>query len=107
MLRIEIEHSGGNVCVRCEGALLRGADLQRLPEVARYANGKSVVLDLDRVRRIDAHGIGIVAAMAQEVRDSGSELKLVRVPAQLRAVLATCGLEALLENNGEARTSAA
>lgn len=107
MLKIEIEQAGANVCVKCQGVLLWGADLERLPELARNARGQRLVLDLKRVRRIDAHGVGTVAAMAGIIRQHGSELRIVHVPAHVRDVFHTCGLESLLDSGTEACSSAA
>ena len=107
MLKIEIENSAAQVCARCQGDLVRGADLERMHELALSARGKTVVLDLKRVERMDAHGIGAVAALAESAREHGAALKVVHVSGQIRETFQTCGLESLLDDGAGARSSAA
>jgi anti-anti-sigma factor len=107
MLRMEVEHADGRVFVRCDGALLRGSSLERLPELARTAAEKSIVLDLRRVRRIDAHGIGVLAGIAGMMRERGSELKLVHVSPWFRSLLRTCGLAELVADRSDVQSPAA
>jgi anti-anti-sigma factor len=98
MLRVEVEHAAGSVCVRCDGALLRGGGLERLSELAGTLSAQSVVVDLARVPRIDAHGIGVLAGVAERVQRRGARIKMSNVPRQVRTVLDTCGLSALLDD---------
>lgn len=107
MLKIEIENSAAQVCASCQGDLVRGANLERLRELVLSARGKTVVLDLKGVERMDAYGIGVVAAMAESIREHGSALKVVHASGQMRELFQTCGLESLLDDGAGARSSAA
>ena len=97
MLRMEVEHAAGNACVRCAGGLLRGAGLERLEEWANTITAQSVVIDLSDVRRIDAHGLGILVSVAGRLRQRGMRVSVRDIQPQVHAVIETCGLSALLQ----------
>ena len=104
---MEVEHADGSVFVRCDGDLLRGSRLDRLPDLVRTAAEKSIVLDLRRVHRIDAHGIGVLAGIAGLMRERGSELKLVHLSPLLRSLFETCGLAELVTERSGVQSPAA
>ena len=102
MLRVEVEHAAGSVFVRCDGAMLRGGGLERLSELAGTLTADSVMVDLARVPRIDAQGIGVLANIAGRIQSREAKCILTNASSQVRGVIETCGLSTLL-NTGTKR----
>ena len=107
MLRMEVEHVAGKACVRCDGELLWGGGLERLLEIANTISADSVVIDLSQVNRIDAHGVGVLVCFAKRLGERGMRLTVENIRPNIRFVLQTCGLSAMLHGPANWRSSAA
>lgn len=55
------------------------------------------VLDLEKERRIDAAGLGVLVAAWKTIHAAGGELKLTRVSGRTRRVLQVTGLDSIFE----------
>jgi anti-anti-sigma factor len=76
-----------------EPALLGpGADQSSWLTLARTAAGRAVILDLAGVSRLDAGGLGILAAFSEAVHARGGCLRLARVRPQVRRMVEVTGL---------------
>ena len=107
MLRMEVEHSAGNASVLCEGSLLRGHGVERLSELAGTIIADAIVIDLACIRRVDAHGVGVLVSVAQRLRQRSIPFAVVNAQPQVRAVVEMCGLSSLLGEKIDHRSSAA
>ena len=68
------------------------ADGPSWQSLARAAAGRAVVLDFAGVSRMDAGGLGILAAFAEAIAARGGYLRLARVPPHLRRMIEVTGL---------------
>lgn len=76
-----------------EPALLGpGADGSSWQSLARASAGRAVILDFAGVSRIDAGGLGILAAFVEAVRARGGCLRLARVRPCVRQMVEVAGL---------------
>jgi anti-anti-sigma factor len=94
MLNVVIENSGNVAILRCRGKIVEGEEVSTLFDtVISLENKRVVVLDLTRVSRIDARGLGILVLLAR-----GAGVKLQLMPSKtVRELLDLTGLHSLFE----------
>jgi anti-anti-sigma factor len=84
MLNIRIEQTGEAATLHCEGEIVVGRGLSALRDaVLCELDKRSIVVDLSRVQRIDAGGLGMLVFLHTCTHGLGSELKLVSPSAQV------------------------
>ncbi|HXZ27041.1 MAG TPA: STAS domain-containing protein [Terriglobales bacterium] len=87
----------GLAVVRCTGRLVAGErNLERLVSILECAEPR-LVLDLGEVEAIDAAGVGALADLLRRAQESGRELALWNLSAQVREVLDVTGLGELFQ----------
>lgn len=85
-----------------EGVFLLGGDLDfaSVPELAdaaeHFAAHTRVRLDLSAVAHSDSAGVALLVDWLRQAQAAGVGLSFANVPAQMRAIIRVCGLEALL-----------
>jgi anti-anti-sigma factor len=88
MLNIRIERTGETAILHCDGRIVVGRSLSALREAVLCELGKqSIALDLSRVERIDAGGLGMLVFLHTVTNGLGTGLKLVRPSAQVAELL--------------------
>ena len=94
MLNVVIENSGNVAILRCRGKIVEGEEVSTLFDaVISLRNKRVVVLDLTRVSRIDARGLGILVLLAH-----AAGVKLQLNPSKtVQELLELTGLHALFE----------
>ena len=94
MLNVVVENSGNLAILRCRGKIVEGEEVSTLFDaVISLKNKRVVVLDLTRVSRIDARGLGILVLLARAVG-----VKLQLNPSKIvQELLDLTGLHALFE----------
>lgn len=88
-LLLESRPVGEVLVVHCRGRIVAGNEVLRLhadvgDSFAKYGD---VVLQLDQVEFIDSSGLGALMRLLQAARSKGGDLKLSRVPANIRKTL--------------------
>lgn len=66
-----------------------------------------IVLDFSRVKGIDAHGLGVLLDLRQELQSKGIEFRLMNVTKLVRQVLAITKLNTVFQLTTEAEMAAA
>jgi anti-sigma B factor antagonist len=95
MLNVQPRHLGTISLLNIEGQFVVGQTdglrevMQTLP-----ASG-SVILDLSRVTRVDAHGLGVMLELREQAQVTGGELKLMNVSDSLRELLRITRLDSV------------
>lgn len=88
MLNIRIERTGETAILHCDGRIVVGNALSVLREaVLCELDKRSIVLDLSRVERIDAGGLGTLVFLHTCVNGLGTELKLMNPSVPVSEVL--------------------
>jgi len=78
MLSVAIENSGSTTVLRCSGRIVAGEEAWTLFDTASSLENKSaVVLDLRRVTRTDARGLGVLVFLKQWASIAGVNLQLI------------------------------
>ena len=87
MLKVQTRNSG-NVAVLCvQGRIVRGETEVLRNAVLAQRNVSVVLLDLARVRTIDAGGLGVLLELRQHTESRGIEFRLKNVTKLVRQVL--------------------
>lgn len=94
VLTVLVRHRPRYVLVTVAGEI----DLSTVPrlrgQLADLANdGDHVVVDLERVRFIDAAGLGVLARAATEADAHGGSLRVVTSRPRIRRLFSICGLD--------------
>jgi anti-anti-sigma factor len=93
-LEVELQAEGVRGVVICRGALVEGGEPWRVRAAAerQVEAGRRVVLDLRAVDRIDARGVGVVAAAAGSALQRGGRSAVVHASGRVRRLLRLSGL---------------
>jgi anti-anti-sigma factor len=93
------------VCRQTE--LVRGVEQALVDEVAALLRAGSVLLDLDRVERIDAAGIAALIRLYRIAEECGCQFAVVHPSRHVKELLELVGLEGVLVSHitGEAPQS--
>ena len=92
MFSVTVEHSGETVILHGRGSLVRGEETGLLCAAVRH-HGRNVILDLSRVKTMDAAGIGALISL----QTAGIYLRLENPTAAVREILRVTGMESVFE----------
>jgi anti-anti-sigma factor len=95
MLNVTVEDLNDIVVLRCVGRIVRGEETALLCAASRQ-HGRSVVVDLERVERMDAAGIGLLVSL----QAAGIYLKLMNPNENVREMLRLTHLDSIFEVYG-------
>jgi anti-sigma B factor antagonist len=107
MLKVRAQRSGHVVILYMLGQIVVGDTDNLRRSVTDVADASVLILDLARVSRIDAHGLGVLLELRQQLQAKGIEMRLMNVTKLIRQVLQITKLEAVFEFTTEMRTAAA
>ena len=97
MLSVMSENRGNTVVLRCSGRIVAGEEAWTLYNtVISQQDKRVVVLDLTRVSRIDAGGLGVLVSLRRWARGAGVKLRLIPSKA-VGELLDVAGLRPLFE----------
>jgi len=98
MLTIDVEKTGDVAVVRCNGRIVRGAEVRTLRNAVVSENDtRIVVLDLSDVEMLDAGGLTALLSLHQWARSRGVQLKLVNPTHFVHEVLTRTRLDRVFD----------
>ncbi len=97
MFKVTMQKLGDAAVLRCEGRMVIGVDDSMLRYALHAGRAKLLVLDLARVDRIDAAGLGGLLRLRQLASMKGTRLKLMNVRDQVRHVFELTRLHSAFE----------
>jgi anti-anti-sigma factor len=107
MLNIRVERTEEAAILHCDGRIVVGSALSALREaVLCELSKRSIVLDLSRVDRVDAGGLGTLVFLHTCVNGLGTELKLMRPLGPVAEVLELTNLTSVFAIGLAAETAA-
>jgi anti-anti-sigma factor len=102
MLNVRAEILGNVAILHVDGHIVIGTENQRLARsVLSQSEVSTVVLDLMQVSRIDAHGLGLLLELREQLRSRGVEFRLMNVTALVQQILEISCLDSVLEISSE------
>ena len=98
MLKLRIENLGPTAILHVIGHIVIGAETEVLRRaVASQTHVSAVALDLARVSRIDAHGLGVLLQLREQLESRGTEFRLVNVSNLVQQILRMTCLDSVFE----------
>jgi anti-anti-sigma factor len=102
MLNVRAEILGDVAILRIDGDIVIGTEIQRLERsVLSQSEVSTVVLDLMQVSRIDAHGLGLLLELREQLRSKGVEFRLMNVTALVQQILEISCLDSVFDVSSE------
>jgi anti-sigma B factor antagonist len=93
-LAIQVRHRPGYTVITLAGEIdVTTAPRLRKRLTALASSGRPVVADLNQASFLDAAGLGVLAAAAQQAADSGGSLHVVSARHQVRRILTLTGMD--------------
>ncbi len=107
MLRVHAQKLGHIVVLGLRGGIVAGDTTPLRNKVESLSNVSMIVLDLARVNRIDAGGLGALLELREQTIAKGIEFKLMNVTRLVKQVLEITRLDAVFEISSELELSRA
>src|SRR5262245_11074325 len=104
MLRVRAQKSEHVVVLYLRGQIVVGDTDNLRRAVTEVSNASVLILDVARVSRIDAHGLGVLLELRYQLNAKGIELRLINVPQLVRQVLQITKLDTVFEVTTETET---
>ena len=102
MLNVRVQNLGQIAILHVRGHIVVGADAEMLQKlVIAQTNVSVVVLDLARVSRIDARGVGLLLELREQLQSKGVEFRLMNVSGLVQQILRTTRLDSVFEISSE------
>jgi anti-anti-sigma factor len=98
MLKVRVENLGQIAILYVHGHIVIGPEIELLRKsVASQAEASAVVLDLKRVSRIDARGLGVLLELREQLQSIGVEFRLMNVGRLVQQILQMTCLDSIFE----------
>jgi anti-anti-sigma factor len=107
MLRVGIYKPGEVAILRLRGRIVNGETRILRKVVLSLSDASVIVLDFAQVKGIDAHGLGVLLDLRQELQSKGIEFRLMNVMKLVRQVLAITKLDTVFKLTTETEMAAA
>lgn len=102
MLKVRVENLGQIAILHIHGHIVIGPEIDVLRKSVPSQTGASVVvLDLKRVSRIDARGLGLLLELREQLQSNGVEFRLMNVGSLVQQILRMTCLDSVFEISRE------
>jgi len=94
------KEKAGVVIISLEGEMMGGPDAARLAELFHHLineGNKQIIINLEKVDRMNSSGLGILIGGLTAVRNQGGDIKLLHVGKKPRALLQITKLDCIFE----------
>lgn len=106
MLKVHVNKLGDITILRLQGRIVTGETTPLRNAVLSLSDASALVLDLSRVSRIDAGGLGVILELRELTQSKGIEFKLMNVTKLVQQVLELTRLNSVFEISSEAEVLA-
>lgn len=98
MLKVRVENLGQIAILHVHGHIVIGPEIDVLRKsVSWQTDAGAVILDLKRVSRIDARGLGFLLELREQLQSSGLEFRLMNVGSLVQQILQLTCLDSVFE----------
>ena len=102
MLKVCVENLGQIAILHIHGHIVIGPEIDVLRKsVSSQIEASAVVLDLKRVSRIDARGLGLLLELREQLQTSEVEFRLTNVSSLVQQILRMTCLDSVFEISRE------
>lgn len=107
MLKVHTQKLGSVAILRVQGRAVIGETATLRNAVNFQSDVSAVVLDLARVSRVDAGGLGVLLELREQMQSNGIEFRLMNVTKLVQQVLEITRLNSVFEITSEAEVLSA
>lgn len=107
MLKVHTQKLGEVTILRLQGGIVTGQTTTLRNALLSESEVSAVVLDLARVSRVDAGGLGVLLDLRQQLGSRGIEFRLMNVTKLVQQVLEITRLNSVFELTSEAEVLSA
>ena len=107
MLRVGVYKPGEVAILRLQGRIVNGETHILRKVVLSLSDASVIVLDFARVKGIDAHGLGVLLDLRQQLQSKGIEFRLMNVMKLVKQVIAITKLDTVFQLTTETEMAAA
>jgi anti-anti-sigma factor len=98
MIKVRVENLAQIAILHIHGHIVIGPELEVLRKaVSSQTDASAVVLDLERVSRIDARGLGLLLQLREQLQSSGTEFRIMNVGSLVQQILRLTCLDSVFE----------
>jgi anti-sigma B factor antagonist len=97
MLKVHIKKFGTSVILCLQGRIVIGGTLKLCETMEGLTDVTSIVFDLNGVSLIDAHGLGFMLELQEQLKAKGIEFRLMRLTERVRRVFEITRLNTVFE----------
>lgn len=102
MLKVLVENLGQIAILHIHGHIVIGPEIDLLRKsVSSQTEASAVVLDLKRVSRIDARGLGLLLELREQLQSNGVGFRLTSVGSLIQQILRMTCLDSVFEISHE------
>src|SRR5215470_15940358 len=105
MLKIHAQKLGDVAILCLQGGILIGETTELEDVVGSFSTVSAIVLDLTRVSRIDARGLGVLLELLEQTRANGIEFRLMNVTRLIGQVLEMTCLNSVFRISSQAEVA--
>lgn len=99
MLNVNARNLGNVAILSFEGEIINGQTRILRKAVDAMSPSRALILDLSRVSKIDAHGLGVMLELRQQAQSRGLEFELMNVSKPVSRVLEVSHLDSVFQMN--------
>ena len=103
MLKVHIKKIGTSVILCLQGRMVIGATLALRQTMEGLTDVTSIVFDLNGVSLIDAHGLGFMLELREQLKAKGIEFRLIHLTDRVRRVFEITRLNTVFEIMSQSR----
>lgn len=97
MLKVRLQNLGYFAILHLQGGIVIGSTAILRNAVLSQSGVRVLVLDMTRVNRIDASGLGVLLELREYLQSRAIDFKLMSVPGLIRQVLEIARLDSVFE----------
>lgn len=104
MLEVCVHRLGEVVVLRLQGRIVNGETQILRSAVSSLSDSSAVILDFAKVNGVDAHGLGVLLELREQLKAMGTEFRLINVTRLVRQVLEITRLDSVFQLTTEAES---
>lgn len=104
MLEVSVHRLGEVVVLRLQGRIVNGETQILRSAVSSLSDSSAVILDFAKVDGVDAHGLGVLLELREQLQAMGTEFRLMNVTRLVRQVLEITRLDSVFQLTTEAKS---
>src|SRR5262245_34785613 len=104
MLKVRVQKSGEVAVLHLQGRIVNGQTGVLRSAIFSLLETSVVVLDFAKVTRVDAHGLGVLLDLRQQLQKKGIEFRIINIRKLVSQVFAVTKLDTVFQVPTQSKT---